>query len=178
MTDKERWARLIDDVLADPDAPIAPVQSVTPNETPRAPVSAAVAEPAAVDSTEELTTCETPAQIDDELPIYEATPAQINRWHSYSNNGFLQTMLSEYDLDYASANVAALNHFKIGLDKTRHVATFAIDDTHYYAIQFNEFNTEPVNREEARRVLEKISALRIERRRFKDFCGYQVEYFD
>ena len=165
---KTRWLSLIDEYLTETtNTPVIDVPTeVSPPVVPIIP-KADIAEKKTAD-----------VVTDDELPIYEATPAQINYWHSFSNNGFLQTMLSEYDLDYASANVAALNHFKIGLDKTRHVATFAIDDTHYYAIQFNEWNTEPLDRTQARRVLEKICALRVARHRFEDFCGYQVERFD
>ena len=127
--------------------------------------------------TEELTTGEMPTATE-ELTIYEATAAQINYWHVFGYNGFLQDLLREYDLDYSSANVAVFNHFKIGLDEKRHVATFAIDATHYLAIDFNQWNSAPLDRTQSRRVLEKISAFRFAMRRFKDFCGFQVEYFD
>lgn len=114
----------------------------------------------------------------DDLPIYEATPAQINYWHSYGSNVFLQTLLREYDLDHASPNVAAYNHFKIGVDTKSHRATFAIDATHYLAIDFNQWNSAPLDKTQAQRVLEEISAIRLATRRFKDFCGVQLEYFD
>ena len=127
-------------------------------------------------ATEELATCEMP--VADELPIYEATPAQINYWHGHGSNMFLQILLREYDLDHAAPNVAAYNHFKIGVDTRRHVATFAIDATHYLAIDFNQWNSAPLDRTQAQRILEEISAIRMATRRFKDFCGVQIEYFD
>ena len=110
-----------------------------------------------------------------ELPIYSATAAQIEYWHAFGCNGHLQTLLREYDLDYS--NPSAYNHFKIGMDEKRHVATFAIDDTHYYAIEFNKWNSAPVNKTQAREVLEKVSAIRIATRRFENFCGVEIERF-
>lgn len=114
----------------------------------------------------------------EELPIYEATAAQIEYWHAYGGNVFLQTILREYDLDYSSQNVHAYNRFKIGMDIIRHVATFAVDDSHYYAIQFNEWNSALVNETQARLVLEKISEIRFATSRFEDFCGVPIERFD
>ena len=111
----------------------------------------------------------------EELPIYSATAAQIEYWHACGCNGHLQTLLREYDLDYS--NPSAYNHFKIGLDEARHVATFAIDDTHYYAIEFNKWNSAPVNKTQAREVLEKVSAIRIATRRLENFCGVEIERF-
>ncbi|MBQ6780713.1 MAG: hypothetical protein IJP62_05710, partial [Treponema sp.] len=154
------------------------VQPLAAFETPIDFVSETTQDFSADVMTKELTTGEMSMATTDDLPIYEATAAQINYWHAFGCNGFLQDFLREYDLDYASANVAAYNHFKIGLDEKRHVATFAIDDTHYYAIQFNEWNTAPMNEEEARLVLEKISSIRIATSRYKDFCGFQIECFD
>ena len=113
---------------------------------------------------------------DDSLPIYEATPAQINYWHGHGSNVFLQALLREYDLDYS--HPSAYNHFKIGLDTKRHVATFALDDNHYLAIELNQWNSAPLDKTQARLVLEKICAIRIATRRFKTFCGVQIEYFD
>ena len=110
-----------------------------------------------------------------ELPIYSATAAQIEYWHAFGCNGHLQTLLREYDLDYS--NPSAYNHFKIGMDEKRHVATFAIDDTHYYAIEFNKWNSAPVNKTQAREVLEKVSAIRIATRHFENFCGVEIERF-
>lgn len=113
-----------------------------------------------------------------DLPIYEATAKELSYWHAFGCNGFLQTLLREYDLDYGSANIAAYDYFKIGMDEKRHVATFAIDATHYHLIQFDKYNAQPLDKVEARRVLEKISAIRIATRRYKDFCGFQIECFD
>ena len=94
----------------------------------------------------------------EELPIYEATAAQINYWHAFGNNVFLQTLLREYDLDDSSLNLHRYNRYKIGFDEKTHTATFAIDDTHYYAIDFNQWNSAPLDRTQACRVFEKICA--------------------
>ena len=128
-----------------------------------------------ISATEENTTEET---AEEELPIYEATLAEINYWHAWGCNEFLQILLREYNLDVSSHNLHAYNHFKIGMDNKRHMATFAIDDTHYYAIEFNRWNSAPVNKAQARKVLEKISAIRIATRRFENFCGIESERFD
>ena len=126
-------------------------------------------------------TAEDVIDIDDtqsELPIYEATAEKISYWHASGDNVFLQTLLREYDLDNSSPNIAAFNHFKIGMDEKRHVATFAIDNTHYYQIQFNSYDTAPLDKDVARRVLERISAIRYDIRRIENFCGFQIERFD
>ena len=164
MTDQEKhWAALL-----------AAADEENQNNSPEKPSDSK--SQASTVATEELVTGEMPAT--DELPIYEATPAQINYWHSYGSNVSLQTLLREYDLDHAAPNVAAYNHFKIGVDTRRHVATFAIDATHYLAIDFNQWNSAPLDRTQAQRILEEISAIRMATRRFKDFCGVQIEYFD
>ena len=154
------------------------VQPLAAFETPIDFVSETTQDFSADVMTKELTIGEMPTATTDDLPIYEATAAQINYWHAFGCNVFLQTLLREYDLDYSSPNVAAFNHFKIGMDEKRLVATFEIDDIHYYAIAFDEYNASPLNRNQARLVLEKISAIRIATSRFKAFCGFQVEYFD
>lgn len=169
MTDlKARlWALLADDDDED-------VQSPTPLATVAEPEQEISAEAA----TEELATCEMTTATADDLPIYEATAAQINYWHANGAHIFLQGWLREYDLDFASANVAAYNHFKIGMDFDRHVATFAIDETHYYLIQFDKDNVQPVNDTAAGCVLERISDIRFETGRLENFCGVQIERFD
>lgn len=117
----------------------------------------------------------TDTQLDGYLPLYEATTKELNYWHAFGCNGFLQDLLREYDLDHASPH--AFNHFKIGLDVKRHVATFAIDKTHYHVIHFDKYNAAPLSYAEAHRVLERISELRRQRSYRKDFCGYMLEYF-
>lgn len=131
--------------------------------------------PAPIDSVP-VQTAEVPS-VADELPIHEATPAQLDYWHAYGSNGFLQMLLREYDLDFYH-NGNAYSYFKIGMNEATHEATFAIDDTHYLAIPFNEKNSAPLDDKQARRVLEKISRLRESRRRFEDFCGVAIERFD
>lgn len=125
---------------------------------------------------EEIACAEDSAE--EELPIYEATPKQIAYWHASGCHVFLLPLLREYELDPYAPNCHAFNHFQIGLDEKRHLVTFALNATHYYAIQFNARNTAPVNKAEAKRVLEKISELRYSRRYFKEFCGVMLEYFD
>ena len=163
MTDlKARWLSLIDEYSAETvDTSIAaPVQTFSPEED------------SPIISVEEISADDS---IDD-LPIYEATAKEISYWHASGDNVFLQTLLRDYDLDYS--NSAAYNHFKIGLDEKRHVATFAVDNTHYYQIAFDEYNAAPLDRDEARRVLERISAIRYDIRRIENFCGFQIERFD
>ena len=176
MTDfKARWSALIDEYCdASEEYISAPVQSPTPLAT----VTETEQEISAEVATEELATCEIPTATADDLPIYEATAAQINYWHANGAHIFLQGWLREYDLDFASANVAAYNHLKIGMDFNRHVATFAIDETHYYLIQFDKDKVQPLDETEAQRVLEKICAIREAKSYFKEYCGFQLEYFD
>ena len=175
MTDlKARWLSLIDEYSAESEEIIAePVQfAKLENEELSEEVARREEAQPQIDSVS------SPTVATKELPIYEATPAEINYWHASGSNVFLQTLLREYDLDNSSANVAAYNHFKIGLDEKRHVATFAIDDTHFYAIEFNKWNCAPVNKTRAQEVLEKISAIRIATSRFENFCGVEIERFD
>ena len=176
---KARWLSLIDAYSAESEEAIAaPAQiSKLENEEPIAEVARREQAQPQIDSVSEATE-NSPTVATEEITVYTATPAEINYWHASGCNVFLQTLLREYDLDNSSANVAAYNHFKIGLDEKRHIATFAIDDTHFYAIEFNKWNCAPVNKTRARDVLEKISAIRIATSRFKAFCGFQVEYFD
>lgn len=165
---KARWAALIDRCLAG-NAPESTPAQVTTSRPP-------------TDSVPVQNTADIPDVVDD-LPISTATAAQIDYWHAFGSNGFLQTLLREYALDFAPANVHAYNFFKIGLNEARHEATFAIDyeagkTVRYYAIPFNATNTAPMDRQQARRVLERVNQLREARRRFENFCGVMIERFD
>lgn len=118
----------------------------------------------------------------DDLPIHEAPAAMIDYWHAFGCHLFLNMLLRQYALDCAQ-NGSAHNHFKIGLNETRHEATFAIDyaagkTVRYYAIPFNEKNTAPIDKKQARCVLEKVSQLREARRRFEKFGEFMIEQFD
>ena len=178
MTDlKARWLSLIDEYSAESEELIAEPVQLANLENEELSKEVARRQQVKIDSKSEAAETSSPLPTE-ELPIYEATPAEINYWHAFGCNGWLQTLLREYDLDYASANVAAYNHFKIGLDEKRHVATFAIDDTHYYAIEFNKWNSAPVNKTQAQKVWEKVSAIRIATRHFENFCGVEIERFD
>ena len=161
---KTRWEALWDNASADDAAQDTPAQ-VTPSTIPP------------IDSVPVQDTAEVPG-VADELPIHEATPAQLDYWHAWGIPGLLKPLFREYALDDSSANVAAYNHFKIGLNAARHEVTFAIDDTHYLAIPLTEKNSAPLDDTKARRVLEKISRLRESRRRFENFCGFAIECFD
>lgn len=180
---KARWLALIDDYSAQPQnhkkncgcktvgEQVAKLPKEFATTTTKMPLETSI-------DLETKTEQENADVMTKELPIYETTAAQIEYWHAYGDNVFLQKLLREYDLDCESPNVAAYNHFKIGLDEKRHVATFAVDETHYYAIKFNQWNSAPVNQVEALLVLEKISAIRFATRHFKNFCDVQIEYFD
>ena len=126
-------------------------------------------------------TAEDVIDIDDtqrELPIYEATTKEINYWHAFGSNVFLQMLLRRYELDFSAANVKAYNYFRIGYDEKKHRATFALDDIHFYVIDFNDYDSAPLDAKEARLVLEKISQIREEKSKQRKFCGFQIEYFD
>lgn len=96
-----------------------------------------------------------------ELPIYETTTRQLDYWHAFGSNVHLQMLLRWYELDFSTYENRAYDEFKIGFDEKRHVATFAIDETHYYTIQFNEKNSAPVNRADADLVLREIQRLQV-----------------
>ena len=96
-----------------------------------------------------------------DLPtIHESAVAQIDLWHAFGSNVFLQRLLRKYDLDYSSANVGDYDRFKIGINESRHEATFAIDATHYVSFAMDKFNVKPLDKSEASRVLEYICRLR------------------
>lgn len=94
-----------------------------------------------------------------ELPIYEAAPGQLDYWHAFGSNIFLQNLLRRYGLDFSSPNLHAYDKFKIGFDEKRHVAIFAISEKCYHIIQFNETNFTPVNFNDADLVLREIQRL-------------------
>ena len=98
----------------------------------------------------------------DDLLIYTATSAEINLWHGFGSKCELQDLLQECNLGFGSRG-DAYNKFKIGYNVKEHYASFAIDDTHYYKIQFNEYDGEPIDRQAAKKVLEKIKAMRGEK---------------
>ena len=98
----------------------------------------------------------------DDLPIYTATSAEINLWHGYGSKCELQDLLQECNLGFGSRG-DAYNKFKIGYNVKEHYASFAINETHYYKIQFTEYDGEPINRKAAKKVLEKINAMRGEK---------------
>lgn len=188
MTDlKSRWLALLNESSAEQDSVLATENtSPTNDETSAKPLSKlsqrwvallneSLDEIVDTSSNEETQVTQTETPIDSELetetqsandkpkklPIYEATTAQLNLWHVDGCNVWLQALLRRYDLDYYTYNLPAYDGFKIGFDDKRHVATFAIDETHYYMIQFNEFNSAPVNSDDAESVLEEIQRLRI-----------------
>ena len=184
---KSRWFALIDQYSAEQDCvtstektcPTDDAQVDTRTKTnPKwlALIDKALAEPADAssntitqsdDELETLIDSETETQIvlPIELPTYEAAPGQLDYWHAFGANVFLQNLLRGYDLDFSSVNLHAYNKFKIGFDEKRHVATFAIDEKCYYVIQFNESNSAPVNFNDAELVLKEIRRLYLSQKR-------------
>ena len=98
-------------------------------------------------------------QVEEDLPIYEASHEQLEYWHAWGDNIFLQQFLARYDLDFYK-NVRDFNRFKIGLDVKTHRAIFVIDEPYYHKIQLDKFNSKPVNLSEAEKVIEKINKQR------------------
>ena len=86
----------------------------------------------------------------------------MNLWHAFGGLCELQDLLQEYDLGFGSCD-KAYNRFKIGYNVQEHYASFAIDETHYYKIQFTDYDSEPADKEFADRVLKKINSVRSER---------------
>lgn len=156
---KNRWLSLIDEYSAETTNTlvIELPKEATPPVVPIVPKANTAKEQLA-----EVATANT-----DDLPIFEATAKEINLWHAYGSNVFLQALLHEYQLDISSPNLAAYNYFKVGFDTKAHRAIFALDDIHYLAIEFNQWNSAPLDKTQARLVLEKICAIRIATRRFK-----------
>ena len=93
----------------------------------------------------------------DDLPIFTATPKELNFWHAFGSLGELQDLLREYDLGFGSL---AYDKFKIGYNIEEHFASFVIDDTHYYKIQFTDYDGKPKDRKLAEKVLTKINTIR------------------
>ena len=103
-----------------------------------------------------------PEVVTEDLPIYETTAKEMNFLHAFGNLCELQTLLQKYDLGFGSRD-HAYDKFKVGYNQEEHYASFAIDDTHYYKIQFTEYDGEPIDRQAAKKVLEKINAMRGEK---------------
>lgn len=89
------------------------------------------------------------------LALHTAKPNELNYWHAYSDNIFFQRFLAEHGLDFYR-NVRRFNKLQPGFDLKRHLAIFPVDDNHYYAIQFDDFNTAPVDSSEAEQVMAAI----------------------
>lgn len=100
----------------------------------------------------------------DDLPIFETAKEKINWWHAFGSHCPLQILLQEYELGWGSVyKDNAYGKFKIGYNTEEHFASFAIDETHYYKIQFTKYDGEPIDRQAAKKVLKKINAMRSER---------------
>ena len=95
------------------------------------------------------------------LQIYTTTKDNLKYWHAFGSLCELQKLLQEYDFNFGNS---AYDQFKIGYSVEGHFASFAIDDTHYYKIQFTEYDGEPIDRKSAAAVFEKIKSLRTARR--------------
>lgn len=118
------------------------------------------------------------AQVDD-LPLYTATEAERDFWRKSAFKDALQDLLRQFNLDGYPPNRGAFRHFRIGFDVKRHVATFFVDKTHYHVIRFDSNDTTPLDDNEARRVLKRISDLRQQRSYFRLIDGeFLFECFD
>lgn len=95
-----------------------------------------------------------------DLPIYTAAQGEIDCWHAFQSLCGLQVILRPFDLDQHSG---IKRWCKTGYDKKNHRAIFALDDTHYYSIQFTPTDGEPVNYEQAEKVLRKLNEIRGEK---------------
>ena len=95
------------------------------------------------------------ANTTEDLILYEASAVQIDAWHVWRE--FLRKFLHNADW-LLCAILYNSGKFKIGLDRNRQRAIFAIDDTHYYAFDFDEVSGQPKNPEYAYRVLLRLNA--------------------
>lgn len=154
---KSRWLDLIDRYQAKFNSATA-----AENESSNADESEDQNYSAQIDSGSEINLeTETQIVLPVELPIYETTTRQLDYWHAFGSNLWLQMLLRQYQLDFSTYENRAFDEFRVGFDERRHVATFAIDETHYYTIQFNEKNSAPVNRDDADLVLKEIQRLQV-----------------
>lgn len=117
-------------------------------------------------------------EVEGNLPLYTATVAEREFWRKSAFKDSLQVLLKQYELDGYPPNQIAFRHFRIGFDVKRHVATFFVDRHHYHIIPFDKNDTAPLDDNEARRVLEKISDLRRQRSYLKLIDGDLFEQFD
>ena len=137
--------------LADDDTesiPLAPVRALAPSDT--------FSEQGKEQDTADDTLNDTAT---DDLPVHEATRGQINAWHVWRDFYTLRQFLYQHDLNWYH-KIFSYDAFKVGLDRGRKLATFAIDDTHYLAFDFDETTGQAKDYAEACRVLAKINSLR------------------
>lgn len=137
---QEYIAALVDEYLGKELSPVVDVGDVVGHAVETSPENIAVT----VSSVESV----------EELPIYEATPAEINYWHAHGYYIPLQNFLSDFGLS-GFQDVRAYNKLKIGYDPKRNAATFALDETTYYKIDFDD-RCCPANRRDAQKVMAKI----------------------
>lgn len=79
------------------------------------------------------------------LKVFETTPSQIAAWQMWSHHYYLRRWLFEHDHEYYD-NFSDYREFRLGYDKLEHRAIFALDDTHFVAINFDNNEQLPVNR--------------------------------
>ena len=108
----------------------------------------------------EMPTVEMPSE-DIPPPLYSATAAEINYWHAFGCNVFVQRFLANYDLDVYH-DVRTFDALRIGYDSQRRFVTFAVDESHYYRIELNG-NMRPIDLSAAETVLSTIQQLRLRR---------------
>lgn len=82
---------------------------------------------------------------DDDIPIFATTAGQLRAWHIIGENfPPLWRYLHEFD---RSTYLSYLDYrfFNVGYNRAEHFAAFALDDTHYYRIQFDATDTYAVD---------------------------------
>ncbi len=144
---KARWAALLDSIVDDDTAENTLVQVTTYTDSSDSVY------------TRKNTTGVHADEVQDELPVYEATRKEIDAWHCWGNFYTLRDFLYLHDWNCYN-KILNYDAFKVGLDRGRQLATFAVDDTHYLAFAFDEKTGQAKDYAEACRVLAKINLLR------------------
>ena len=147
---KARWAAVFDRCIAEDmqSTTLAPTAEVVPIDT--------YSVQGAVQDTADDMLADTAVE---DLPVHEATKGQIEAWHAWRDFYTLRNFLYQHDLNWYH-KIFSYDIFKVGLDRGRQLATFAIDDTHYLSFTFDEKTGQAKDYAEACRVLAKINTLR------------------
>ena len=83
---------------------------------------------------------------DDDLPIYEATAEQLTAWHEKGERHLpLWQYLTADHLYFYSKICCDYRLFNVGYNFEEHFASFQLDETHYYRLQFDVTDTMPID---------------------------------